>query len=103
MAPALAFAPDLCNPTEEHHLLRETVRDFTREAIEPQADEHDRSGTLNRHLFEECGKLGLLGITVPTDDGGSGMDAVAAVIAHHEMRKSHPPFTPPYLAHTLLF
>jgi isovaleryl-CoA dehydrogenase len=103
MAPALAFEPDLCTPTEEHHLLRETVRDFTRDAIEPQADEHDRSGALNRRLFEECGKLGLLGITVPTDDGGSGMDAVAAVIAHHEMSKSDPGFTLAYLAHAMLF
>jgi isovaleryl-CoA dehydrogenase len=103
MAPALAFEPDLCNPSEEHHLLRETVRDFTREAIEPQADEHDRSGTLNRQLFDECGKLGLLGITVPTEDGGSGMDAVGAVIAHHEMSKSDPGFTLAYLAHAMLF
>jgi isovaleryl-CoA dehydrogenase len=103
MSPTLAFEPDLCNPTEEHQLLRETVRDFTREAIEPQADEHDRSGVLNRALFEECGKLGLLGITVPGEDGGSGMDAVGAVIAHHEMSRSDPGFTLGYLAHAMLF
>jgi len=103
MAPSLAFEPDLCNPTAEHYLLRETVRNFTRETIEPQADEHDRSATLNRQLFEECGKLGLLGITVPTEDGGGGMDALAAVIAHHEMSKSDPGFTLAYLAHAMLF
>ncbi|HKQ68613.1 MAG TPA: acyl-CoA dehydrogenase family protein [Polyangiaceae bacterium] len=103
MPPALAFEPDLCNPSEEHHLLRETVRDFTRETVEPQADLHDRSGTLNRKLFEECGKLGLLGITVPSDDGGSGMDAVGAVIAHHELSRSDPGFTLAYLAHAMLF
>jgi len=103
MSPTLAFEPDLCNPTEEHQLLRETVRDFTREAIEPQADEHDRSGVLNRALFEECGNLGLLGITVPGEDGGSGMDAVGAVIAHHEMSWSDPGFTLGYLAHAMLF
>jgi isovaleryl-CoA dehydrogenase len=103
MSPTLSFEPDLCNPTEEHQLLRDTVRDFTREHIEPQADEHDRSGVLNRKLFEECGKLGLLGITVPGDDGGSGMDAVGAVIAHHEMSKSDPGFTLAYLAHAMLF
>jgi isovaleryl-CoA dehydrogenase len=103
MAPALAFEPDLCNPTEEHYLLRETVRNFTRETIEPQADDHDRSATLNRQLFEECGKLGLLGITIPAEDGGGGMDALAAVIAHHEMSKSDPGFTLAYLAHAMLF
>jgi isovaleryl-CoA dehydrogenase len=103
MAQASAFEAELCDPTEEHRLLRETVRGFTEEAIEPQADEHDRSGVLNRKLFEECGKLGLLGITVPSEDGGAGMDAVAAVIAHHEMAKSDPGFTLAYLAHAMLF
>jgi isovaleryl-CoA dehydrogenase len=103
MAQVFAFESELCDPTEEHRLLRETVRDFTRETIEPQADEHDRSGIFNRPLFEECGKLGLLGITVPSEDGGSGMDAVAAVIAHHEMAKSDPGFTLGYLAHAMLF
>src|SRR6185295_17729532 len=102
-APAQVFEPDLCNPTEEHQLLRETVRDFTRETIEPQADEHDRSATLNRPLIQECGNLGLLGITIPTEDGGGGMDALAAVIAHHEMSKSDPGFTLAYLAHAMLF
>src|SRR5687767_6971077 len=103
MAPASAFDSELCDPTDEHRLLRETVRDFTRQTIERQADEHDRSGVLNRALFEECGTLGLLGITVPSDDGGAGMDAVAAVIAHHEMAKSDPGFTLAYLAHAMLF
>jgi isovaleryl-CoA dehydrogenase len=103
MSQVIAFESELCDPTEEHRLLRETVRDFTREAIEPQADEHDRSGVFNRGLFDECGKLGLLGITVPSEDGGSGMDAVAAVIAHHEMAKSDPGFTLGYLAHAMLF
>jgi len=36
--PANAFEPDLCNPTEEHRLLRDTVRQFTETAVEPQAD-----------------------------------------------------------------
>jgi isovaleryl-CoA dehydrogenase len=103
MPQGFAFETELCDPTEEHRLLRETVRNFTREAIEPQADEHDRSGVFNRHLFEECGKLGLLGVTVPADDGGAGMDAVAAVIVHHEMAKSDPGFTLGYLAHAMLF
>jgi isovaleryl-CoA dehydrogenase len=98
-----AFEPDLCNPTEEHSLLRDTVRQFTQAVIEPQADDHDRSAVFNRDLFVECGKLGLLGITVPAEDGGAGMDALAAVIAHHEMSRSDPGFTLAYLAHAMLF
>ena len=94
---------DLFNPTEEHRLLRQMVRDLTAAEIEPQADEHDQSGTLNEALLRRCGELGLLGITVPAEEGGAGMDAVAAVIAHHEMSRSDPGFTLAYLAHAILF
>ncbi len=103
MNPPSAFFDELCNPTEEHRLLRQTVRELTEQRIEPQADAHDRSGTLNRELLRECGNLGLLGITVPAEDGGAGMDTTAAVIAHHEMSKADPGFTLAYLAHAMLF
>lgn len=99
-----AFAPfDLENPTEEHRLLRQMVRDFTRSVVEPQADEHDQRATLNVGLLQRCGELGLLGITVPAEHGGAGMDAVGAVIVHHELAKSDPGFTLAYLAHSMLF
>ena len=94
---------DLQNPTEEHAILRSMVRDFTRDVVEPQAEEHDRAATLNVELLRRCGELGLLGITVPGEDGGAGMDAVAAVIVHHELAKSDPGFTLAYLAHAMLF
>lgn len=84
-------------------MLRETVRRFTEAEVEPQAEAHDTSGTLNRALLGRCGELGLLGLTIPEEDGGAGMDAVAAVIAHHELAKSDPGFTLAYLAHYLLF
>jgi len=93
----------LFNPTEEHRMLREMVADFTRNEVEPQAPDHDASGTLNLDLFRQLGELGLLGITVPEQWGGAGMDAVAAVIVHHEMSKSDPGFTLAYLAHAMLF
>ncbi len=94
---------DLFNPTEEHGMLREMVRGFTREQIEPQAEEYDEKGVLNVELFRSLGELGLLGITVPEEAGGAGMDAVAAVIVHEEMSRSDPGFTLAYLAHALLF
>lgn len=94
---------DLENPTEEHRLLRQMVRDLVREVVEPQADEHDRTATLNVRLLRQLGELGLLGITVPSEHGGAGMDPVAAVIAHHELAKSDPGFTLAYLAHAILF
>jgi isovaleryl-CoA dehydrogenase len=94
---------DLENPTDEHRMLRQTVRDFTRDAVEPQAEAHDESASLNVPLMRRLGELGLLGITIPSEAGGAGMDAVAAVIAHHELAKSDPGFTLAYLAHAMLF
>jgi isovaleryl-CoA dehydrogenase len=94
---------DLENPTEEHRMLRGMVRDLVRDAVEPQAEEHDREGKLNISLLRRCGELGLLGITIPAEDGGAGMDAVAAVIVHHELSKSDPGFALAYLAHAMLF
>jgi isovaleryl-CoA dehydrogenase len=94
---------DLSNPTEEHRMLRQMVRDLVRDVVEPQAEEHDREGKLNVPLLRRCGELGLLGITVPADHGGAGMDAVAAAIVHHELSKSDPGFCLAYLAHSMLF
>jgi isovaleryl-CoA dehydrogenase len=94
---------DLFNPTDEHLALRKMVADFTAKEVEPQAEHHDREGTLNRALFNRLGELGLLGITVPAEHGGGGMDAAAAVIVHHELSRSDPGFCLAYLAHSMLF
>jgi len=93
----------LFDPTEEHEMLRRTVAEFARREVDPQAAEHDEKGALNVGLFRRLGELGLLGITVPIDDDGAGMDAVAAVIVHHELAKYDPGFTLAYLAHAMLF
>ena len=55
---------DLANPTEEHAMLRQMVRDFVREEVEPQALEHDREEKFNLDLFRKLGEHGLLGISV---------------------------------------
>ena len=94
---------DLFHPSQEHRMLRDMVRDFTAERIEPQAEKFDVEGRLNIELFCEAGQLGLLGITVPAEAGGSGMDATAAVIVHEEMSRSDPGFALAYLAHSMLF
>ena len=94
---------DLYNPTESHQMLRDMVRDFARNEIEPQALEADRTEQFNVDLFRKLGDLGLLGITVPEEFGGPGMDAVAAVIAHEEISASDPGFCLAYLAHSMLF
>jgi len=93
---------DLFNPTEEHQMLRQTVREFVEKEVEPQAAEYDRKEQFNLKLFRQLGELGLLGITVSDQYGGSGMDAVSAVIAHEEISASDPGFCLAYLAHAAL-
>ena len=94
---------DIANPSEEHQMLREMIRDFTQEFVEPQAHEHDKKEQFNTELFRELGELGLLGITVPEEYGGSGLDAVAATITHEELSYSDAGFGLAYLAHSMLF
>lgn len=93
---------DLYNPTPEHTMLRETMKSFTETEIEPQAHDYDRKEKFNLGLFRKVGDLGLLGITVPEQFGGAGMDATAAAIVHEEMSASDPGFCLAYLAHSML-
>jgi isovaleryl-CoA dehydrogenase len=93
----------LFTPSGEHEMLRQMVADFTTEHVEPQAEEFDEKECLNKDLFLKLGELGLLGITIPAEAGGAGMDTVAAVIAHEELSKSDPGFCLAYLAHSMLF
>jgi isovaleryl-CoA dehydrogenase len=94
---------DFENPTEEHRMMRQMCRDFARSVLEPQAEEQDRKGKLDVSLMRRVGELGLHGITIPAEDGGAGLDALAAVIVHHELAKADPGFTLAYLAHAMLF
>ncbi|MFO7567643.1 MAG: acyl-CoA dehydrogenase family protein [Enhygromyxa sp.] len=93
----------LFHPTDEHRMLRETVAEFARREVAPQAAEFDEKGELNVELFRKLAELELLGITIPAEDGGAGMDAVAATIVHHELSKVDPGFCLAYLAHSMLF
>ena len=93
---------DLFNPTEEHKMLRQSVREFVIGEVEPQAHDFDRKEQFNLKLFRKLGELGLHGITVPSEHGGSDMDALAAVIVHEELSWSDPGLCLAYLAHSML-
>ena len=93
---------DIANPTEEHAMLRQMVRDFVRDEVEHQALEHDRDELFNASLFRRLGEMGLLGITVPDVFGGGGMDATAVAIINEELSYSDPAFCLAYLAHDQL-
>ena len=79
---------DIANPSDEHQMLREMVRDFVKEHVEPQALEYDRDEKFNVDLLRSLGEMGLLGITASEEYGGAGLDAVATVIVHEELSAS---------------
>ena len=94
---------DIGNPSEEHAMLREMVRDWTKEHVEPQALLHDREEKFNLTLLRSMGELGLLGISAEEKYGGAGLDATACAIVHEELSASDPGFALAYLAHSMLF
>ncbi len=94
---------DIANPSEEHLMLREMVRDWTQEYVEPQAFEHDKHERFNLELLRSMGEMGLLGISAQEEYGGAGLDATACAIVHEELSASDPGFALAYLAHSMLF
>jgi isovaleryl-CoA dehydrogenase len=94
---------DLFAPTPEHALLAHTLRGFVEREVEPQAAEHDRVERFNHALFRRAGELGLLGVTIPEEYGGAGLDAVAAVQVCEALSTSDPGFALAVLAHAILF
>ena len=67
--------------SNELALLRETVTAFARDQIAPRAAAIDTSNEFPRDLWPQMGELGLLGITVEEEFGGTGMGYFAHVIA----------------------
>ena len=94
---------DLFAPTPEHALLALTLREFVKREVEPQAAEHDRAERFNHALFRRAGDLGLLGITLPEEHGGVGLDATAAVQVSEALSTADPGFALSVLAHSILF
>jgi len=67
--------------TEEQRLVHQTLREFAREELRPHAAIWDREGRFPVELVPRLAGLGLLGMTVPVDYGGSGLDAVTIATA----------------------
>jgi alkylation response protein AidB-like acyl-CoA dehydrogenase len=60
--------------TSEHHQFREMVHDFVEQTVVPSHERWENAGCLDRSLFIEAGKLGLLAFSVPEEFGGPGVD-----------------------------
>ena len=74
--------------TEEQNLLRETARDFATREIEPKAAELDRAARWPTEIVARMAELGFLGMAVPAELGGAGLDAVSYVLAMEEVSRA---------------
>jgi len=79
--------PDLAlfSLSEEHKMLRDAARDFAQNEILPIAAEFDESGEFPHATIKKMGGMGFMGIEVPEEYGGAGMDTMAYVLALEEI------------------
>jgi alkylation response protein AidB-like acyl-CoA dehydrogenase len=71
--------------TAEQKMWREIVHDFVAREVKPKAHEVDEKAEFNWPAMRKMGPLGLLGLSIPEEYGGAGMDAVSAAIAIEEL------------------
>jgi alkylation response protein AidB-like acyl-CoA dehydrogenase len=73
--------------TDEHEMIRQAARDFARKEIAPIAAEFDESGEFPLQTIRKMGAMGFMGIEIPEELGGAGMDTLAYVLALEEICK----------------
>jgi len=73
--------------SEEHESIRQAARNFAQKEIAPLAAEFDESGEFPIKTIMKMGELGFMGIEVPEEYGGAGMDTLAYVLALEEICK----------------
>lgn len=82
-APPAARAPF----SEEHELLRRTIRAFVEKEVVPHVDAWEADGRIPREAWRRMGALGLLGLDFPPEHGGGGADFLASVVLGEEMAR----------------
>src|SRR6476661_2071295 len=73
--------------SEHHELLRKTVRDFARTEVVPHAKKWDEEERFPKEIVPKLAELGLLGIRIPEEYGGSGMDVTSYAICVEEIAR----------------
>src|SRR5579863_4465212 len=71
--------------TEEQRMIRDTAREFAAREIAPKAAELDKSGRWPSEILSQMADLGLLGVAIPQEYGGAGMDIVSYALAMEEV------------------
>jgi len=74
--------------TDEHKMIQKAARDFAEKEIKPIAAEFDESGDFPSETIKKMGEMGFMGIEVPEEYGGAGMDTLSYVLALEEICKA---------------
>jgi alkylation response protein AidB-like acyl-CoA dehydrogenase len=74
--------------TEEHKLLQDMARDFAEKELAPIAAQIDQEGVFPTETVKKMGELGFMGIEIPEEYGGTGMDTLSYVLAMIEISKA---------------
>jgi butyryl-CoA dehydrogenase len=74
--------------TEEQQLVRQTARDFATREIEPKAAELDRTARWPTEIVEKMAELGFLGLAIPEEHGGAGLDNVSYALVVEEVSRA---------------
>ena len=88
--------------SDEHELIRKTVREFALERVAPVAEELDREHRFPYELVSELAELGLMGIPIPSELGGAGGDTLSYAIAIEELTRIDSSVAITVAAHTSL-
>jgi short-chain 2-methylacyl-CoA dehydrogenase len=88
--------------SDEHQLIRRTVREFAEEKVAPVAAELDRDHRFPYELVAEMAELGLMGMPIPEDYGGGGTDTLSYAIAVEELTRIDSSVAITMAAHTSL-
>src|SRR3569833_3120857 len=73
--------------SEEQQMIRQAARDFAQTELKPGVIERDEHQKFPTEQVKQMGELGFLGMMVPTEYGGSGMDAISYVLVMEELSK----------------
>ena len=73
--------------TEEHELLRQSIREFVVKELNPHAADWEVEGLVPRSVFERMGELGFLGLNHPEEYGGGGGDYFTSIVLLEELAR----------------
>ena len=73
--------------SEEHHLFRESLRNFLQKEVVPHLDKWEKTGHIERFIWEKVGEMGFFGINYPEEYGGLNLDLFYTVIFLEELQR----------------